>query len=64
MRASESERQGGMRDVDVSLWLMPDSVFRLQRAQRWVASGIDKGLDVSVVVGDLTQLSVAEEIGA
>lgn len=26
----------GMRDVDVSLWLMPDSVFRLQRAQRWV----------------------------
>jgi isopenicillin-N N-acyltransferase-like protein len=26
----------GMRDVDVSLWLMPDSVFRLQRARRWL----------------------------
>ncbi len=26
----------GMKDVDVSLWLMPDSVFRLQRARRWV----------------------------
>lgn len=25
-----------MADVDVSLWLMPDSVFRLQRARRWV----------------------------
>lgn len=27
-----------MRGVDVSLWLMPDSVFRLQRARRWVDS--------------------------
>ena len=25
-----------MRDVDVSLWLMPDSVFRLQTARRWL----------------------------
>lgn len=27
-----------MNDVDVSLWLMPDSVFRLQRAGRWLDS--------------------------